>query len=153
MFSKQEASQLKKDFWTVFGNYMKPVPSAGGEKVHWLNYKTGEKNIFFRMDATKESAIISIELTHSDPGMQALYFEQFLMNKQLLKNETGEEWNWQLHTINAEGRIITRIYKSLSGVNIFNRAQWPQIISFLKPRIIALDNFWAVAKWGFEALR
>ena len=50
MFSRQEASQLRKEFWTAFGTYMKPVPSAEGEKVNWLNYKTGEKDVFFKMD-------------------------------------------------------------------------------------------------------
>ena len=32
MFSKQEASQLRKEFWTAFGQYMKPVLSADGGK-------------------------------------------------------------------------------------------------------------------------
>ena len=53
MFSKQESSQLKKEFWTAFGLYMKPVPFAEGEKNNWVNYKTGEKHLAFRMDATK----------------------------------------------------------------------------------------------------
>jgi hypothetical protein len=30
------------------------------------------------------------------------------------------------------------------------RDDWPAIISFLKPRIIALDAFWSQAKYGFE---
>ncbi len=46
MFSKQEASQLRKDFWTAFGLYMRPIPSAEGDKINWINYKTGEKDIF-----------------------------------------------------------------------------------------------------------
>jgi hypothetical protein len=31
-------------------------------------------------------------------------------------------------------------------VNIFHEADWPAIISFLKPRIMALDEFWEIAK-------
>ena len=36
MFSKQASSQLKKEFWTAFGLYMKPVPFAEGEKTTGL---------------------------------------------------------------------------------------------------------------------
>lgn len=82
MFSKQEASQLRKDFWTTFGQYMKPVPSADGEKVNWVNYKTGEKDILFRMEAGNKKATISIDLVHSDIDIQQLYYEQFVQLKQ-----------------------------------------------------------------------
>ena len=41
MYTKQEAAQLRKEFWTAFGQYMKPVPTEDGEKVNWINYKTG----------------------------------------------------------------------------------------------------------------
>ena len=39
MYSRQEASQLRKNFWTSFGQYMRPLPNADGERVNWLNYK------------------------------------------------------------------------------------------------------------------
>jgi hypothetical protein len=31
-----------------------------------------------------------------------------------------------------------------------NEEYWPEIISFLKPRIIGLDDFWDRVKPGFE---
>jgi len=37
----------------------------------------------------------------------------------------------------------------LKEVNIFDTNAWPAIISFLKPRIIALDKFWSLVKDGF----
>ncbi|MFC7667142.1 hypothetical protein ACFQT0_06705 [Hymenobacter humi] len=42
---------------------------------------------------------------------------------------------------------------SLSPVNLFSRDDWPALISFFKPRIIALDAFWADAQYTFEALK
>ena len=77
MYSKHEAAQLKREFWTAFGQYMTPIMSAKGEKVSWVNYKTGEKNIAFRLDADNKKARVAIELSHSDPGIQQLYYEQF----------------------------------------------------------------------------
>jgi hypothetical protein len=43
MYSKDQASQLKQEFWTAFGQYMGPVLSAEGLRTNWINYKTGVK--------------------------------------------------------------------------------------------------------------
>lgn len=144
---------MRQEFWTTFGQYMLPIPSAEGDKVAWLNYKTGVKNVFFRMHADNKKASIAIEITHSDPGIQQLYFEQFTQLKAILQSTVGEEWNWQLHTTDEHGKTISRIYTELSGVNIFKKEDWPRLISFFKPRIIALDEFWSTVRYGFEALR
>lgn len=153
MYSKQQASQLKQEFWTVFGQYMAPVLSTEGERVNWVNYRTGEKDIYFKMGADNKAASIAIEMTHKDAGIQQLYFEQFAELKKIIESILGEEWNWQLHTANENGKIISRIFKEMNGVSIFKREEWPLLISFFKPRIIALDEFWSSAKYGFEALR
>ena len=153
MFSKQEAAQLKQEFWTAFGLYMKPIPSAEGEKVNWINYKTGEKDISFRMDADGKTATIAIQITHKDKGLQQLYYEQFIELKKMLYEALKEEWNWELHSIEETVRIISRIYTTKTEVSVFKKDDWPDLISFFKPRIIALDEFWSSAKYGFEALR
>ena len=153
MYSKQEASQLKQAFWTAFGQYMSPVISADGEKINWVNYKTGEKDIYFRMNADNKRASISITITHKDAGLQELYFQQFVQLKKMFHEALQEEWTWALHTNDEHGKTISSIYKQLENVNIFKQEDWPQIISFFKPRIIALDEFWSGAKYAFEALR
>ena len=153
MYSKQEAAQLKKEFWTAFGQYMIPVLSAEGEKISWLNYKTGERNIFFRLQTDNKAASIAIMLTHSDAGIQQLYFEQVCQLKKILNEATGEEWIWQPHTTDEWGKPVSLIYTQLNGVSIFQRKDWPKLISFFKPRIIALDEFWSKVKYSFETLR
>ena len=153
MYSRQEASQLKQEFWTAFGQYMSPIFSAEGEKVNWINYKTGEKNIAFRMHADNKKASIAIELNHKDKGIQQIYFEQLQQFKNLFTSIVQENWSWQLHTHDEHGKIISRISTEKSGVSIFQKSDWPQLISFFKPRIIALDEFWSQVKYAFESLR
>jgi len=153
MYSKQEAAQLKQQFWTTFGQYMRPVLSANGEKINWINYKTGEKDIYFRMQADNKKASIAIELTHKDEGLQALYFEQFQQLKTLLHNTFQEEWIWQPHVSDEQGKNTSRIYTEINDVSIFKQSDWPQLISFFKPRMIALDECWSSAKYIFEAMR
>ncbi|MEJ8803814.1 DUF4268 domain-containing protein [Pontibacter sp. H249] len=153
MYSREQASQLRQSFWTAFGQYIAPHPSADGYKINWSNYKTGLKHVYFRMQADKRSASIAIELTHPDPEIQELFFEQFEELKNLLHEYVGEPWEWDLHTTNSEGRTISRIYKELPDVSVFNQNDWPALISFFKPRIIALDEFWSGAKYSFDELK
>ncbi len=153
MYSKQEASLLRQQFWTAFGQYMSPLLSAEGEKTNWINYKTGEKDIYFRMNADNKKASVAIELTHKDEDIQALYVEQFKTLKPILHEALREEWIWRLHTRDEHGKVISRIYKQIENVSIFKKEDWPELISFFKPRMIALDEFWSTAKYSFEAMR
>ena len=149
MYSREQASRIKQEFWTTFGRYMKPVPSSEGLRINWINYHTGLRHIYFRMDTRSNSAVISISLEHDDLQVQALYFEQFLAYKTFLHEMLAEEWDWQLH-VRSEDKIISRIYTEIENISIFNKEHWPGLISFFKPRIITLDKFWEIAKDNFE---
>lgn len=153
MFSREEAARLRQQFWISFGQYMKPIPGVEGLPVNWVNYKTGVKHIFFRMDAEKKHASIAIEIAHPDEGVRALLFEQFEEFKRLLENTLNEEWDWQPHVANAFDKQVARIELVLPNVSVYNQQQWPDIIVFLKPRIIALDEFWVDVKPVFEDLK
>lgn len=153
MFSREEAARLRQQFWISFGQYMKPIPGVEGLPVNWVNYKTGVKHIFFRMDAEKKHASIAIEIAHPDEGVRALLFEQFEEFKRLLENALNEEWDWQPQASNAFGKQVARIELLLPNVSVYNQQQWPDIIAFLKPRIIALDEFWVDVKPVFEDLK
>ncbi|QHL86490.1 DUF4268 domain-containing protein [Nibribacter ruber] len=153
MYTREQASQLRQAFWTTFGQYIAPHLSAEGLRTNWVNYKTGLPGVAFKMDADKKTASIAIEITHVDIEIQEMYFEQFLALKTLLHETLEEEWEWALHTTDDYGRTVSRIYKELSPVSVFNKDDWPALISFFKPRIIALDAFWSDAQYSFDALR
>lgn len=146
MYTRQETSAIRKKFWTTFGQYMKPVPSADGSTMNWLNYKTGIKHIYFRMDAGNHFISVAIELQHPDAELRQLFYEQLLSLRKVLETFTGEAWDWQPRFINEEGRELSRVVSIREGVSIFQEADWPEMISFLKPRMIALDAFWEMAK-------
>jgi hypothetical protein len=105
------------------------------------------------MLAENKAAMIAIELTHKDTEVQELYFEQFEQFKKLFKDSMGEEWHWQLHGYDEHGKVVSRIYMEKQQVSIFKKSDWPELISFFKPRIISLDEFWSSIKYAFESLR
>ena len=149
MYSKEQASKIKTQFWTSFGQYMKPVPSASGLPVNWINYKTGIRNIHFKMDADNTSAVIAITISHPQDEERLHYYNQFLSLKKVLTATTAFNWQWN-ERVQTDHRTISSISQQLDGVNILDTSDWPAIISFLKPRIIALDAFWEMVKDGFE---
>lgn len=150
MYTKQETSKQKQAFWTAFGKYMQPIPSAEGDKVNWINYKTGISGTHFRMDADHQQASIAIVLSQGDLDLQSRHYERFEQLKGMLEASLAEDWLWQPLTTNEFGKTVSTIGKVLPGVNIHRTEDWPEIISFFKPRIIALDDFWSQCKYGFE---
>jgi len=46
--------------------------------------------------------------------------------------------------------LVSFIGIQLAGVNVMQKQNWSKIISFLKPRLIALDAFWGDVKDGVE---
>ena len=150
MYTRQQASQLRQSFWTAFGKYMSPVPDADGNKINWINYKTGVKHIFFRMEVTNSTASIAIEIIHHDKAIQQQSFQQFLALQKMFEEIAGEGWEWEEKVTDEHGKSLARISKMIKGVNVFSNHSWPMIISFLKPRLIALDAFWSVVRTIFE---
>jgi Domain of unknown function (DUF4268) len=151
MYTKQEISRQKQAFWTAFGQYMKPVLSADGEKISWLNYKTGNRYIHFKMDADSRQARIAVLI--QQPGGDRVYFERFLQMKAIFEETLAEQdWVWERDHTDEQGRAVSLVHKTLTGVNLFKRDDWPAIISFLKPRIIALDGLWSMVRYQFSSL-
>lgn len=152
MYSKDQVSQLKQAFWTAFGQYIAPQPSAEGLKINWINYKTGIKHLNFKLHAENKSAYIAIVISHPDLDIQELIFEQFLAFKKILDSCLQEEWEWQLK-VPDEHKTVSRIICILPDASIFKQEDWPKLISFFKPRIIALDEFWSDAQYSFDLFK
>ncbi|MFT3981326.1 MAG: DUF4268 domain-containing protein [Ferruginibacter sp.] len=152
MYTREQASQIRQQFWTRFGKYMAPVLSSEGYSTNWINYKTGIRNLYFRMDANKKQASIAIEMMYREPEFAEKIYQQFSLLKFQLEDHTGEEWIWHREDTNEHGQTLSRIYCTREPLNIFKETDWPDIISFLKPRIMALDAFWNEYKMVFEMI-
>jgi Domain of unknown function (DUF4268) len=152
MYSRQEAAQLRQSFWASFGQYMAPVPSAEGLKINWVNYKTGVKDLYFKMQAEKDGASIAIVLAHSDAARRQEFYQQLVQVKNLLRDGVNEDWQWEPQVLDENNKTVSRIYTLLNGVNIYRKEDWPAMISFFKPRMITLDAFWTEVKEGFMYL-
>ena len=141
MYSRNQIARLKHGFWTSFGRYMLPVQSAGYEKVNWVNYKTGVKGIFFKMEVGLNGAILSIQIT-GDELQRKNSYQKLLQLKNVFENSVPGNWEWVIEKQDENGQFICTIESTLTGVNITDKNDWPEIISFLKSGMIGLDKYW-----------
>ena len=150
MYSKAEKSNTKKEFWTLFGMYMKPVPNAEGEIINWINYKTGVKHIYFRMDADTKLCSIAVEIKNPLKEKRKIAFDKFVSLKKIFNETCGDGWLWIENSFDEDGSPLSKIFYEKHGLNIMRKEDWSEIISFFKKRIVKLDKFWAVVKVNFE---
>lgn len=153
MYTKQEVSRQKQAFWTAFGKYMKPILSADGEVVSWSNYKTRIPGISFKLDADNKTATVVVEIAANDTAVQQRFYQHMQTQRAILAEALGEDdWQWQPRATDEYGRTVSRISKVLAGISVMRTEDWPAIISFFKPRIIGLDEYWSMARFSFQAL-
>ena len=142
MYSKAESAQIKTTFWTSFGLYMKPVLNAHGEKINWVNYKTGKKNFFLKMSVDKKEAKVCIEIHNNNEEEREALFNQLLIFKDDFEALVGKDFLWLQNTFDDFDKPISLIIKTLPNVSVFKQEDWSPIISFFKENMIKLDAFW-----------
>ena len=67
MFSKEEAAQLKKEFWTAFG---KSFPRK------WILYDTKIKDFSFKFSADNKKSEVSLDIEMKDELFRNAYYEK-----------------------------------------------------------------------------
>jgi hypothetical protein len=152
MYTKQEMARLRETFWTAFGKYMAPVPSSEGQKINWINYKTGIKHIRFVMQLNDRDALTGILITHPDEETRNLFFNRFVQLKTMFEGFIEGDWVWDAQAYDEFEKPVSIIYTELAGKTIKDQQNWPDIISFFKKHMMALDGFWELAKDGFEGI-
>lgn len=145
MYSKEESSALREAFWTSFGKYLSPIPSAAGGKINWVNYKTGVKGVQFKMNAEDKYAFAGIDISGAETVRNNLYqiFET-------VAEDLPAGLLWVRDCEDQYGKIAHRIYNDLQGYTIYNKNHWPELIRFFKENILAFDLFWNENKVIFE---
>ena len=143
---------MRVAFWTAFGIYMRQHVSALGTRQKWVNYNTGVKGIYFRLEAEARFARVSITMEHQDAGIRALFFDQWAELKNYLESESAQVWRWESEYTQEDGRTVARIYVEQSLLSLFSKTDWPAIFEFMSGALVPLDNVWADCQGVFQDL-
>jgi hypothetical protein len=134
MFSKEEAAQLRKEFWTSFG---KSFPRK------WLLYNTGIKDFNFKFVANKKQALVCLDIESIYKTKNELLFDQVLELKDILTNDYLPDVIFdELYPLET-GKIIHRIYVEYKGeFNIYNKNTWQNVFYFYKEAMHQFEEFY-----------
>lgn len=121
MFSKEEAAQLRKLFWTSFG---KSFPRK------WLLYNTKVKGLAFKFVADRKKAMVCLDIENPDELVNLLYYDQMLALKALLESELPKVIFDEEYLLD-NGKKIHRIYVPFeSKFSIHNKNTWRECFQF-----------------------
>jgi len=132
MFSKEEATQLRKLFWTSFG---KSFPRK------WLLYNTKIKGFAFKFDADRKKACVCLDIDHPEAIANELLYDQMISLKTLLENEIPEIIFNNSYELES-GKQIHRIYVPFQQkFSIYNKNTWRDCYEFYVEEMTKLELF------------
>ncbi|TXF79121.1 DUF4268 domain-containing protein [Chryseobacterium sp.] len=132
MFSKQEAQQLKQEFWIAFG---KSFPRK------WLLYDTKIKDFSFKFSADNKRAEVSLDIEMKDELFRNVYYEKIWSLENMLKDHIGDFQKDEFYTL-ENGKVISRIWVTKENVTIFNKNTWSEIFEFFIEKMEGFEHFY-----------
>ncbi len=142
MYGKEEAKQLRKDFWTTFGQISKTKRMALGKSRSWITYNTGINEVYLKFEASRKSAIVAIDIDSKHEYRRERFYERFLAFKNILNDEFDNELNWDSDYLLEDGRSISRIYIEKTGISFYNKEEWGVFFEFFFDNMIKLEDFY-----------
>lgn len=143
---------MRLEFWSEFEDFSKKRRTANNRKINWAQYKSGIKDIYFRLDFTTKEAFLAVDLQMRDVEIRELVWEQFMETETLLRNYVGTELALFPNYALEEGFEIHRMTWTISNVNITKKEDYPKVVQFLSEKIYGLDAFWFEFSDLFNAL-
>jgi len=132
MFSKAEAQQMKKEFWTSF---------AEAYPRKWMLYDTKIKDVTFKFYIDNKKAQVMLEIEPKDDEKRKIYFEKIESLKTILHEEFLPEAIFEKDYYLETGKAVSRIWVELTGISLYNMASWAMIFRFFSINMDAFERF------------
>lgn len=132
MFSKEEAQQIKKEFWTAF---------ADAYPRKWLLYNTKIKDFTFKFHVDNKKAQVLIDIEPKDEEKRKIYYEKIESLKTILLEEYIEDVVFERNFYLENGKCISKIWVEKTGISLFNKTSWNDIFDFFYEKMDAFERF------------
>jgi len=134
MFSKEEAAQLRREFWTSFG---KSFPRK------WMLYNTQIKDFSFKFVADKNKALVCLDIESFDKNKNQLLFDQILALKTIITDDYLPEIIFETAYTLENGKVIQRIYvEHKEKFNIHDKNTWRAAYEFFNATMNQFELFY-----------
>lgn len=144
MLSKEEAKQLRLDFWKAFRRY------CGKNKIdrHWVLTGVKIKSVQLKFFVDEKKALVLFQIDHKSDLRRYEIYECFQSYRKLMEQDCGTDLQWEEDYLGIEERPVSAIYFELPGVSIYNPDDWSAIHSFFVAKMIPLEE----AYWEYRDL-
>ena len=132
MFSKEEALQIKKDFWIAF---------AEEYPRKWLLYNTKIKDVTFKFYVDNKKAQVLLDIEPKDENKRIIYYEKVESLKNILLEDYLEDAIFERNFYLENGKVISRVWVEKTGISINNKTTWPEIFDFFAEKMDAFERF------------
>ena len=132
MFSKEEALQIKKDFWIAF---------AAEYPRKWLLYNTKIKDVTFKFYVDNKKALVLLDIEPKDEEKRKIYYEKVESLKTILLEDYLDDVIFERNFYLENGKVISRVWVEKTGISINNKNTWPEVFDFFAEKMDAFERF------------
>lgn len=140
MYNREEAKQLRKNFWITFGRRCEVHPVLMHRKKKWMLYDTRIAGIDLKFEIDRFEAWVMIEVNAKAEDRRLLIFETLAKYKVLLEDGFENGLEWELCYTRESGEEVCRIYVMQNGFDIHRQNQWPDIYNFFIDNMLVLER-------------
>jgi len=153
MITKEEKARLKAQFIQNLENETSLHRNAHRKNMNWLQYRTGLKDIYLRLEIFEDQVTLCFDFQHRNDGIRNLMFEQLTEMRAMLNGMSPGEWDWEGEVPHpVTGLKITRISRTPQNLSLYEEKDHSAIVKELTAYYRAFDKFWFEAKDVFAFL-
>tara|TARA_B110000046_G_scaffold137091_1_gene143318 strand:- start:875 stop:1303 length:429 start_codon:yes stop_codon:yes gene_type:complete len=135
MFSKNEAKQLRQEFWISFG---KSFPR------NWILYNTNVKGLSFKFHFDTKTAYVAL-CFDMEPEKQTVYWDKIMSHKSILESDFFADILFEkLFQVSDEKNLSAVVVSIKSKVSIHNKHTWKSTMEFLNESMIIFEDFYTL---------
>ena len=123
MWSKDEAKELRLNFWSGFKRYC----SRHGVYQKWLLTGVKIKSVQLKFYVDEQKALVLFQIDHKSDFRRYEIYECFQAYRKLMTANCGEDLKWEEDFHEIGERPISAIYFELPSVSIFRQSDWNKI--------------------------
>lgn len=139
MLSKEEARELRVNFWKGFKRY------CSKKKInrHWVLTGVKIKSVQLKFFADTQKALVLFQIDHKNVLRRYEIYECFLSYRKLMTGDCGVDLKWEEDYDGVEDRVVSAVYFELPGVSINRMEDWEKIYAFFVEKMIVLEEvYW-----------
>lgn len=139
MFTKEEAKELRLEFWRKLENRTRRLPGQKGLPKKWIMDNTGIRGIDLRFDVNREQAVVALEINHRDEDRRLKLYAKLDACKNIFEETYGQPLTWDLTYEKDNGLNVCRVYVSTEA-DIYKQDKWPDVFRFLIDHMMRMEK-------------